>query len=181
MEFSRVLFRSTEPQVFFLYLIRNLQYHEMNNESQLRLYTDLQVLLDNQFDSIINQNLINYADQADMHETLATHLEILREMWAILFPDWINEYINKNTDKSFLNKFVFFLKSPKGNTPSEKSKFYTHILSDIPGLRSKLIYLLGDLFPTFSFMKKRYNCSSNWQTLLYYPHRLGKIIWLFRR
>jgi hypothetical protein len=170
-----------EPQIFFLYLIRHLHYHEMNNESQLRLYADLQVLLDNHFDSIINHDLINYADQSDMHETLAAHLEILREMWAILFPDWINEYISKNTNKSFLNKFVFFLKSPKGNPPSEKSKFYAHILNDIPGLQSKLIYLLGDLFPTFTFMKKRYNCSSNWQALFYYPHRLGKILWLFRR
>lgn len=169
------------PQIFFLYLIRHLHFHEMNNESQLRLYTDLQVLLDKHSDTIINHDLIIYADQADMRETLATHLEILREMWAFSFPDWINEYINENSDKSFLNKFVFFLKSPKGNSPSEKSKFYAHILSDIPGIMSKLIYLLGDLFPTFTFMKKRYSCNSNWKVLLYYPHRLGKILWLFRR
>jgi hypothetical protein len=169
------------PQIFFLYLIRHLHFHEMNNESQLRLYTDLQVLLDKHSDSVINHDLIAYAELAGMHETLATHLEILREMWAFSFPDWINEYINENSEKSFLNKFVFFLKSPKGNPPSEKSKFYAHILSDIPGIKSKLIYLLGDLFPTFTFMKKRYSCNSNWKALLYYPHRLGKILWLFRR
>ena len=34
-----------QPQIFFLYLVRHLYLHEMNNESQLRLYTDLVVLI----------------------------------------------------------------------------------------------------------------------------------------
>lgn len=35
-----------QPGLFFLYLIRHLYQHEINNESQLRLYTDLVVLIE---------------------------------------------------------------------------------------------------------------------------------------
>jgi hypothetical protein len=40
---------------------------------------------------------------------------------------------------------------------------------------------LGDLFPSVSFMKNRYKCKNTWKVLLYYPHRIGKVLWLFRR
>jgi hypothetical protein len=30
-------------------------------------------------------------------------------------------------------------------------------------------------------MKNRYKCNSVWRVLLYYPHRFGKLMWLFRR
>jgi hypothetical protein len=43
------------------------------------------------------------------------------------------------------------------------------------------LYVLGDLFPSISFMKNRYKCKSTWRVLFYYPHRVGKILWLFRR
>lgn len=41
----------------------------------------------------------------------------------------------------------------------------------------RLFFLLGDLFPSIRWMKQRYNCSTM-KALLYYPHRLGKLLWL---
>jgi hypothetical protein len=38
-------------------------------------------------------------------------------------------------------------------------------------------YVAGDIFPSFEWMKDRYGCSGI-RALLYYPHRLGKILWL---
>jgi hypothetical protein len=170
-----------QPQIFFLYLLRHLYLHEMNNESQLRLYTDLVVLIEKHRDEIINYDLLTYASQAGMFEILAWRLEPLRDLWGVSFPGWIDDFIDRCYNPDSINKFIFFLKSPKDNPPLDKARFYRHIISDIPGLHRKFLYLLGDVFPSVSFMKKRYKCTNTWKVLLYYPSRIGKILWLFRR
>jgi hypothetical protein len=167
------------PQIFFLYLIKHLWLHEINNESQLRLYTDLIVLVEKYRDEIINNDLLKYASEAGMTEILAWHLEPLRDMWGIGFPEWLNEFIDKWNNPDFSNKFIFFLRSPKDNPPDDKAGFYRQIVREIPGIHRKFLYVLGDLFPSIAFMKNRYKCKSAWKVLIYYPHRLGKIMWLF--
>ncbi len=168
------------PQIFFLYLIKHLFRHEMNNESQLRLYTDLVALIEKYYDEIFNETLLEYASQSGMSEILASHLKPLHDFWGIDFPGWLNEYINIWHNSDSEKKFIFFLKSPGNNPPLDKPRFYRHILGEIPGVHRKFLYLMGDLFPSIAFMKNRYKCASKWKAILYYPHRIGKIIWLFR-
>lgn len=170
-----------QPLIFFLYLVRHLHLHEINNESQLRLYTDLVILLENHREVILNYDLIDYAIKADMAEILAWRLEPLRDLWGITFPGWLNEFIDKWYNPASINKFIFFLKSPKENPPVNKGKVYRNAISAIPGIHRKLIFLLGDLFPTFTFMKRRYKCKSSWKALIYYPLRWGKLWYLFSR
>jgi len=170
-----------QPQIFFLYLVRHLYTHEMNNESQLRLYTDLVVLIEKYRDTILNYDLLEYVSQAGMSEILAWRLEPLRDLWGISFPSWINDFIDRWHDQRSIDRFVFFLKSPKGNPPLNKAWYYRHAINEIPGLHRKILFIIGDIFPTIPFMKKRYKCKSGFKTLLYYPHRLGKILYLLKR
>jgi len=170
-----------QPQIFFLYLVKHLYRHELNNESQLRLYTDLVVMIEKHGDKIINQDLLKLAFQADMQEILAHRLKPLRDLWGIIFPSFIDEFIDMNCNAESINKFLFFLKSPKENPAPDNSGFYNHIISDIPGLHRKVLYILGDIFPTIRFMKGRYGIKSTWRVLLYYPHRIGKLWWLIKR
>jgi hypothetical protein len=169
-----------QPQIFFLYLVKHLWLHEMNNESQLRLYTDLIVLIEKHNYEILNYNLLKCASDAGMSEILAWHLEPLRDICGVSFPQWLNDFIDKWHNEDFVDRFFFFLRSPKNNPPGDKSGFYRHILDDIPGFHRKFLFILGDLFPTVSFMKNRYKCKSTWKVLLYYPHRLGKVLWLLK-
>ena len=170
-----------QPQIFFLYLVKHLWLHEMNNESQLRLYTDLIVLIEKHNYEILNYNLLKCASDAGMSEILAWHLEPLRDVWGVSFPGWLNDFIDKWHNEDFIDRFFFFLRSPKNNPSGDKAGFYRHILAEIPGFHRKFLFILGDLFPTVSFMKNRYKFKSTWKVLLYYPHRLGKVLWLFRK
>jgi len=167
-------------QIFLIYLVKHLNYHEMNNESQLRLYTDLAVLIEKLREDILNDGLITLADQAGIRKVFACKLGLLKEFWGISFPAQINDFILKWNDPDSTAKFVFFLRSPKGNPPPDKAVPYRSTLREIPGIHRKIIYLLGDLFPSIHFMKKRYNCSSNLKALLYYPHRIGKLWYLIK-
>ena len=168
------------PQIFFLYLIKHLYSHEINNESQLRLYTDLVVLLEKHRDEIINAELPVLASEAGMTSILAWKLELLRDLWGISFPGWLNEFTDKWYNPDSINKFIFFLKSPKDNPATDKSLSYRSIIKDIPGIHRKIIFVLGDMFPTITFMKKRYGCKSARGAVLHYPHRLGKLMWLIK-
>jgi len=167
-----------QPQIFFLYLVKHLWLHEINNESQLRLYTDLIVLIEKHYDKILNDNLIKLASEAGLSEILASHLEPLKVIWGVTFPDLINAFIDKFSKSGSIKNFIFFLRSPKNNPPLDKPKLYRHIISDIPGFHRKFLYVLGDVFPSISFMKKRYKCKNTIQVIRYYPVRLGKLLWL---
>jgi hypothetical protein len=169
-----------KAQIFFLYLVKHLYLHEMNNESQLRLYADLVILIEKYRDKIINYDLLVYAKQADMSEVLAWRLEPLRDLWGISFPEWLNDFINKWYSPASINKFVFFLKSPGDNPAGNKALLYRYVFDEVPGIHRKMLFLLGDLFPTIEFMKKRYNCKSVWKALLYYPLRWGKVWYLIK-
>lgn len=168
------------PQIFFLYLIKHLYSHEINNESQLRLYTDLVVLIEKHRDEIINDELLVLAHEAGMSRILAWKLEPLRDLWGISFPEWLNAFTDKWYNPDSINKFIFFLKSPKDNPSSDKSLSYRSLIKDIPGIHRKIIFVLGDLFPTITFMKKRYGCKSAPGAVLHYPHRLGKLMWVIK-
>lgn len=167
-----------DAQIFFLYLVRHLFLHEKNNESQLRLYTDLVVLIEKFGDIIINTDLLLLAETGGMSNTLFCKLESLRNMWGMLFPGWLNELIDREHDQVNRDKFIFFLRSPKNNPVIDKAWLYRYNIREIPGIHRKLIYILGDLFPSISFMKKRYKCRNGWKALFYYPHRLGKLWYL---
>jgi len=168
------------PQIFFLYLVKHLYLHELNNESQLRLYTDLVILIENYREEIINYDLLTHAACAGMSEILAWRLGPLRDLWGIPFPAWIDDFIDKWYNPDSINRFIFFLKSPKGNPPLDKARYYRQILRDIPGIHNRFLFVLGDLLPTISFMKNRYECTSTLKVLLFYPHRFGKVLWLFK-
>jgi hypothetical protein len=170
-----------KPQIFFLYLVRHLHMHELNNDSQLRLYTDLVVLIEKYRNEIINPDLLKYASQAGISEILANRMIPLRDLWGVTFPGWMDDFIIKFHNPEFLSMFLFFLKSPKDNLPLNKAAFYRQVINDIPGFHRKFLFILGDIFPKISFMKKRYSCKRTWEVLLYYPHRIGKIWWLIKK
>ncbi len=42
----------------------------------------------------------------------------------------------------------------------------------------KVLFIAGDMFPSVDFMKRRYGCRTVLKALLFYPHRLGKLLWI---
>ncbi|HOP58458.1 MAG TPA: nucleotidyltransferase family protein [Bacteroidales bacterium] len=170
-----------DPCIFFLYLVKHLSMHEMNNESQLRLYTDLVVMIEKEGKHILTPELIEYSEKAGMTKTLALHLEPLREFWGISFTECINEIIDKHSVQDSLNRFLYFLKSPKNNPVCDRSRLYRHTFNEVPGFHRKLLFLLGDLFPSVSFMKKRYNCPDILCIIPRYLLRWGKLWYLIKK
>jgi hypothetical protein len=168
------------PRYLFLYGVKHIHVHELSNESQLKSYADLVILLDKYYDEILTPDLINDAARADISDILAFKLYILKEFWGFSYPLPVSEYVAKFQCNDLNEKFNFFLKSPVNNE-SDKVENYKFNIRSIPGFHRKILYVIGDLFPSASFMKKRYGLKSSLSLPLYYTHRFGKLFWLLKK
>lgn len=109
------------------YLKEHLHYHQISEESQLRLYLDL---------------------------------ELLKPGSAPPFPDG-------------------FLAKPEQTSNMEHSKkaYRANFYSLKRGIRFR--FLLGDIFPSLRWMKRRHGCGAM-KAILLYPGRIGKVMWLLK-
>lgn len=159
------------PQLFFLYLVAHLDYHELNEGSQLRQYADLILLLDSYYEEIINKQLIDFAVDAKLETQLAGKLYLLNTFWKISYPGWLTEFISRYDNSLQLDKFMLFLSHPKDNPIEDISSNYINQIKFIPGIFKKTLYIAGFIFPSIGFMKRRYKTKTWLGTVFYYPVR----------
>jgi len=166
---------------FFLYLVKHLDKHEKHGESQLRLYTDLFCMVEKYGKELLDTAMFKEAEAAGLEEILAAKLFLLKHYWEIFIHPAFEIPINEKAPANTNQLFKTFLSQPKGH-PSQYSRAYNYrqTIKQIKGLHRKVIFIAGDLFPTIKFMQRRYSTRSKLGALLYYPHRLGKIIYLIR-
>lgn len=166
------------PSLHFLYLVRHLQYHEQQGDSQLRLYTDLFLLVERYREDILSSDLIELSRLAGEVEYLAGRLLILSSFWGVDMPGFIEVLINSVDKSAIIEDFERFLSKPKGHQPITKAETFTTDLGKVPGLHRKIIHIAGELFPSPTFMKYRYKTHNRLVALLYYPVRWFRITYL---
>ena len=169
------------PLLHFLYLVKHLAYHEENGGAQLRMFTDLYLMLCSCRDEIINKQLIEYADTADLQFQLAAKLYQMNRFMGIDFPAWVIDFINKFDHSGVRDKFLRLLKNPKDELIENQSLSYKKQIREIPGFYYKALYITGFIFPSLSFMKNRYGTKTRMRAILYYPVRwVGVVKLMFR-
>jgi hypothetical protein len=168
-----------EPQVHFLYLLRHLDKHEQENEFQVRLYTDLVVLLSEYGEEILNEELCALSQQAGIYDFLLRTLLCLKIFWGITFSDRIELQISGTNKESVSDNFIKFLRSKK--TRNEQLQTYNPLksLRYIPGPVNKFLFITGYLVPSIAYMKAKYHTKSSFICILLYPVRWVHIgLWI---
>ena len=164
---------------FFLYMVKHLDGHEKNGESQLRLYTDLFLMVNKYEKELLDIALFKEAEAAGLEKILAAKLFLLKRYWGIFIHPALETLINEKTPDNTCQLFSTFLAQPKGHPVlNKRAHNYRQTIKQIQGFHRKLIFIVGDIFPTLRFMQRRYNTRNKLIALLYYPHRLGKLIYL---
>ena len=169
------------PDIHFLYLVKHLNYHEFKGESQLRLYIDLLQLIIKTDIDINSTRFIELAEKLGLKTILFEKLYLLHKFWSVPVEEDILSQLKDDQKAKAVNTFLKFLRDPKGQVGINKGARYRETIRNIPTLRKKLIFLLGDIFPSVSFMQNRYNTRTRAGACLYYPIRLGKLFFLFIR
>jgi len=165
------------PGVAFLSMIEHLKKHENKGEFQLRLYTDIYLLLNNNQTEILTGYLLSEAKEAGIEPDVERVLQIMRGIFGVEIPE---SFLNCNNKGNLIDKFFNYLDKPGNAESLSQRERYSITLRSLHGIRRKLIFITGDLFPSVQFMKNRYGCSTWFGCLINYPHRLGKLIWIFR-
>ena len=174
--FTGRTFYTLPPAIALLGLVNHIFKHEVKGEFQLRLYTDIYLILKKDGGMIFSKNLLADAEQAGISGGLRTVLTILNKFYGIDIP---SEYIAlEDAEQEKVAAFRDNLLEPGQAKPESRKDIFVENFRSLRGMRRKLIYLTGDLFPSLEFMKNRYGCSTAFSALLRYPHRLGKILWV---
>ncbi|MCI0522599.1 MAG: nucleotidyltransferase family protein [Bacteroidales bacterium] len=171
------IFNVLPPQTAFLGLVNHIFKHEIKGEFQLRLYADLFLLIEKYRDEIFADSLQLNAESAGIEGEVRVVLTILKHAYSLEIPAAFNAATEP--EKERVNGFMEKLLRPDVIIPQSPRSKYFEVIESLPGLRRKLIFIAGDMFPSPGFMKRRYNCQSSAAALLRYPHRLGKAIWIF--
>jgi len=86
--------------------------------------------------------------------------------------------INRNQEQELIDGFLEKVRKPWSVPSLSQREFFLRNFRSFDSRWKRLIFIAGDLFPSFEFMKRRYGCRTAVKTLLFYPHRLGKLLWV---
>jgi hypothetical protein len=164
------------PRTAFMGLVSHIFKHEPKGEFQLRLYTDIYLLLKKYNGEIFDENLASDAVLAGISGEMRIVLTILNKFYGIGIPSVFTAREGREQER--VAAFSDNLLNPGQAKPQSQKELFLENLQSLKGIRRKVIFITGDLFPSVEFMKNRYGCRSNITALLYYPHRLGKILWV---
>jgi hypothetical protein len=177
-------FHVLPPVSAFLGLVSHIYKHDVKGEFQLRLYTDIYLLLKKHGRAIINNELMAAAEQAGISSEVRMVMTVMEQAWGLKVPGEVDALPGEmkslpGEEQGKAGRFMHDLMYPGQITPESQHEMFTRNLNSMKGFRKKLIFIAGDVFPSVDFMKRRYGCQSTLSALLHYPHRLGKLIWIF--
>lgn len=168
------------PRLAFLGMIKHIQKHAVKGEFQVRLYLDLFLLLKHNREEILCPALAEEAAEAGITKDLSAVLYLLSYYLKADIPSDIFSSPDEKEAQVYRSAFYKGITNP-GRIDTERNRYiYEYNLKAIKGMRSRLIFLAGDIFPSFYFMKHRYGTQNPLMILLHYPLRAGKIFWFIR-
>jgi hypothetical protein len=160
----------------FLYLVKHLRKHESVGTSQLRLYTDLAVLLSQQREEILRKDLFDYAMEAGLEEELSEKLFLLKDFWGINLTPVDLKVPDPVEKETVIEKFIHFLRHPKDTKLDDNPESLLKPMKELEGFYNKTLFIIGYLIPTIPFMKYRYKAQSTLKVILFYPIRWAKLL-----
>lgn len=169
-------FHVLPPVTAFLGLVSHITKHEVKGEFQLRLYTDIYLLLRKHGPGIINSDLPAAAKQAGIQGEVRVVLTVMEQVWRLQIPPEMKAMPGDEQKKA--NRFMHDLMYPDLLRPESQRAMFNRNMRSLKGFKKKLIFITGDIFPSLHFMKQRYGCRTNLSAMLYYPHRLGILVWV---
>lgn len=165
-----------DPQKHFIYLIKHLVRHENTKDLKLKSYLDLAVLSNTFGKKIINDRLFEYARIFRIEEIILEKLCILKLLWNIHFPEIIEKAIMFTDYDQYIRQVASFIKDPFRENRNKKHQNLLSPLKSIPGMKNKVIFFVGYLVPSLTYMKYFYNTDSKAAAILFYPVRWWNII-----
>lgn len=161
------------PLTAFLGLVSHIGKHEIKGEFQLRLYIDIYLLLRKYHSEIISKDLPAAAAEAGIEEETRDVLTLMERVWGLTLPGEAGK-----AEEKLVESFMEKVRKPWSVASLSQREFFLRNLRSFDRGWKKVLFIAGDMFPSVDFMKRRYGCRTVLKALLFYPHRLGKLLWI---
>lgn len=146
---------------------------------RLFISSDRNKLLDKAIDNAVEISIEGspaFIPGNDIHlEFLKCHFEDHGSVGGIQLRLWLDmELLSPGSAPEFTAGMIGNPNS--GSKPGQRRENFRKRFYSMP-MSVRLPYLIGDIFPSLKWMKKRYNCS-NLEAMMHYPGRIAKIQWI---
>lgn len=159
------------PALHLLCLVNQLGKFEEEGSSQLRFYNDLAAMIAYYGAEETISRALMYASSTPLSGMLKDKLALLHRYMEVELPP---EYYFVPTQRAE-SEFLTSLAKPRETVPPDKKAAYRKTLKSVNGSHRKCLYLLGDIFPSVSYMKSRYGKKSAFAVLPRYLVRSGRL------
>jgi len=165
---SNVFLLSTEN--LLLHLCVHINEHAQFRNLRLAHFYDLVKIIRKQN---INPDWINFIDDVkkfNLFTAVIPQLFLINKYFNIELPDFIVSCFN-SIDKSSIEQNFFDIILLKKHNFKELSEFKKEEIKNIKGVKNKMLYISGDLFPSKRFMLRRYQIKNSRLFGFYYVFR----------
>lgn len=170
-EYDGLAYKILAPDIHFLYLVKHLHYHEQHGGAQVRQYLDLCQLMEQCTRNISETGIIEMAEKHGLRNQLLQKLYIMNRFWGFKLPEQLEASVSEEEKKEGTELFIKYLRKPQNEPLKFHEDEFIRTLGLIPGTWNKILYTIGDLAPSLTFMKFRYGTRTRIGALLYYPVR----------
>jgi len=100
------------------------------------------------------------------------YLLLIEKYFDVVIPDYILQKTDANIDVRTEKLFIYYLHHFRKDFPLGIVNRNIEVFSNIRGFKNKTIYLLNDIFPSRTFMYRRYGIRKKYLLFWYYIIRL---------
>jgi hypothetical protein len=172
---------SLSPENLLQYLCIHLERHFNEGKIQLYQFADLMGILKKHEKDFDWDVFIDSCEKNHCNKNVFRVLYLLHKYFQVSFPEKIQQITSQYGSIFIENLFVSYLNCQKKEIIAQIENQNLKNLRKIRGVKNKIFYLLGDIFPSKEFMVSRYNIKSNSTTFGFYFFRLYKGITIFVR
>ncbi len=157
-------------------LIQHLCLHlnEHFNEGNPQLYSivDISEVI-KKYHSKINWDFLSEScNLYNCSSIVFKYLLLIEKYFDVVIPDYILQKTDANIDVRTEKLFIYYLHHFRKDFPLGIVNRNIEVFSNIRGFKNKTIYLLNDIFPSRTFMYRRYGIGKKYLLFWYYFIRL---------
>jgi hypothetical protein len=166
--------RTLSTEDMFQYLCIHLERHFNEGKIQLYQFADLSGILE-KHEKDFNWDIFELScEKNHCSKNVFRILSILQTFFLVSFPEKIQKKLLQYNNNGTENLFISFLKCNEKEISAKIENQNVKNLRKLKGAKNKFLYLIGDIFPSTSFMYSRYHINYKPKIALFYLLRMIK-------
>ncbi|NTW33565.1 MAG: nucleotidyltransferase family protein [Bacteroidetes bacterium] len=165
---SNILVQSLSIEDLIQHLCLHLHEHFNGGNSQLHSFVDISELIKKYSSKINWDSLLGSCKLYNCSNIVFKYILLIKKYFDVMIPENIMNKANSVIDVRTEKLFIYYLQHFRKDIPFEISNKNIETLGNLRGFKNKFFYLLDDLFPSRTFMYRRYEINKKYLLFWFY-------------